>query len=651
MDRRASDNEFVKSKTTEFFPRRGESHDGDLLNLPIAVTPDNLSNKHKPTSAYYGIDSADASPNNRSDMMNSPMFMNTPVQTPGGATFDIRQKNRVLIVPQPANGTQQRVLTSTNSVAESYNIMSAHSPVECMPETSVYIYVEDLIIATNSELTGRSFDESLNKQRYQELKAEYNPVFVTTMADMEEQYTGILQQHWSTAFEGTVKLKTIKELVEDTRKSSVRVAMSDELFFKQSPNYRSELMASGSLLLFASLFTRNENWQGINYSKVPAGRGASNIFCKLNFSHLRDRKLIGLFIESKYFTPKLVQLFTDNESVCFVPALFNEVPNIEFDFLFQRVNQYKSKILMKNDPDAKKIFDNYMQYEDKSKNCVFIDRYDCAKVMMYRSEFMEVLKEHCHLENNRLDGNHFQIPWTRSGDYLDCLNNINVDSMITKLCNSIPYPLITKSDLACGDKSTHSFMIIKEQPEDWPDLKEKIFKQYHGKPFILQSYFSGQRNIVIKSMFFLGEFTYDVSKGLNDEAKDPKLHTGEFIKQNSKSVLQKKTVGSSIECAESPNIDDRQNVNSIPQSPISTNTVLTHDVIEKIKHFTVTLADKMRLNMVGIDFLVDTTKYPKRIIPIDLNKMPRPENIPRFREQLMKLCLQPSSHIEIGPMK
>lgn len=70
--------------------------------------------------------------------------------------------------------------------------------------------------------------------------------------------------------------------------------------------------------------------------------------------------------------------------------------------------------------------------------------------------------------------------------------------------------------------------------------------------------------------------------------------------------------------------------------------LVSPNFISKIQDFTTTLADKMRLHMLGIDFLVDTSKEPYQIIPIDLNKMPRPENIPGFRDKLLNLCMRTS---------
>ena len=523
----------------------------------------------------------------------------------------------------------------------------------------VRIYVEDMLVAV-SDVDSKNgvFDESMTAQHYRLLKTEYNPRFVTTMPEKIEEFTSKLKAHWKDVFDGEVSELSIDQLMSLIKKPLVKIIMSDELFFKQSSALRSELLSSGSLIVFASLFTNNLQWTGID-NKVPTGRGASNILSKLQYSHIPDRKLIGLFIESKYFKPSMTHLFEDNEDISFVPAFFHEVPSVEFDFLFQRVNQYRSKMLMKGDEQAAKIFENYMKYEEKCKDCVFIDRYDCAKVMMYRSEFMDVLKEICESENERLGEQIFHIPWTRGGDYLDMLNNETDDPSIRKICKNIPYPLISKSDLACGDKSTHSFLIISEKPEDWRALKESILKQYYGKPFVLQSFFEDDRNIVIKAMFFMGEFTYDIRQGI--KRMDDMPDGGEFVEQSTKSLLKKKKKEVIVENLNdspllegSPNdqVSSRKSSLSFKSLSDSGKEALTNpEFIAKIQEYTENLADKMRLHMVGIDFLVDTSKDPYQILPIDLNKMPRPDNIPGFREKLINLCYRNSRRGSAQSMK
>lgn len=64
------------------------------------------------------------------------------------------------------------------------------------------------------------------------------------------------------------------------------------------------------------------------------------------------------------------------------------------------------------------------------------------------------------------------MPWTQEGDYLDFLNGDLSDPELAKKAAEVPYPLIVKSDLACGDDLTHSFTIISSQPTNWPKLKE-----------------------------------------------------------------------------------------------------------------------------------------------------------------------------------
>ena len=59
------------------------------------------------------------------------------------------------------------------------------------------------------------------------------------------------------------------------------------------------------------------------------------------------------------------------------------------------------------------------------------------------------------------------------------------DPTIQKICGDIPFPLITKSEMASGDASTHSFMIIKEKPDNWLELKEKLLVEYKSNAFIV----------------------------------------------------------------------------------------------------------------------------------------------------------------------
>ena len=631
------------SKGNSLEPKNKE--DSTNIKLPLAMTPTPTSSHHPPTKsmtfAMMNEENEGLTPTSNGIQITSPQFTSTPILTSGNnGTFLLRATD-IGGMKEEITSQNKRVPTTTNSVVGSVAVMSVNSPYQMTSDTTVYIYIDDLIISAAELNKNNKFDESLTKQKFAALRNFCNPILLTSTVELEYVANKMLEEKWAEEFQTIVSTKPVKETTDELRKGSVKLVISDELFFKQSTNVRSEAIASGGIVLFASLFTKNESWAGIDYQKVSTGRGAGNILSKLIFSHIKDRTLVGLFIEGSYFNPKLVSIFEDLETVNFVPVLFNDIPAIEFDYLLQRVNTYKAKIILGNEQNvgnAKKIFDNYTKYEDKCKNCVIIDKFEWSKAMMYRSEFMEVLKEHCEIENTKIDREVFQTPWTRSGDYLDVLNNQSTDSMIAKLCNSIPYPLITKSDLACGHPHTHLFMIIKERPEDWTRMKETIGENYMNKPFIVQSYVSVDDNLVLKAMYFLGEFSYDVREGLNHQAASKEIESGTFLEQNTKSV--KKDSKAEIE-----EVNDDGTIS--PQN--NSKTQVDPDIIELIKSFTISLAQRMKLYLVGIDFLVLKKGNNLSILPIDLNKMPRPDKIEGFRENLLRHCNTKSSFIQLTP--
>lgn len=501
--------------------------------------------------------------------------------------------------------------------------------------TQVFIFVEDLLVASKvNKSKACVFDESLTEDRYSKLKTAFDPCFVTTLAERQKEFTEALRSQWKGTFQGSVEILTIEETLSIVKKANVQIVMSDELYFKQTQVVRSELISSTSVTIFASLFTKNESWSGIDLL-VPTGRGACNILSKLKYGRIKDRTTVGLFLESTYFKPKMTWLFEDTEAISFVPAFFYEMPDIDFDVLFQRVNQYKAKMILKADKRSEKIFENYMMYEETHKDCIIIDRFDASKAMMFRSEFMEVFKGLCEVENNRQEEVIFEIPWTRGGDYLDMLEQESSDPTIHKICQAIPYPLIAKSDLACGDKFTHSFLVIEEEPEDPKKLKEHILKEYCGRAFILQSFIKDDTNVVIKAMYFMGEFTYDLREGLNNSASH--ASSGEFIEQSRQSLIKNKGEQKSEDAA----IHKEE---ALPEGSITDfECEMNSEFISVIKSFTGDLAEKMGLHMLGIDFVVDTTSRPFKVLPIDLNKMPRPDNIPGFREKLVNLCKEISN--------
>lgn len=590
------------------------------LKIPMTMTPTHTSHHEPAKSMSLGpMQSEGVTPTNLLPHAPSPQFSGTPVQTTGlQAGFGSLQGD--------SSPEGHKVPTTTTSVAGSFGGYTVASPQPVTQETQVLIFVDDLLIASTEKDGEFKLDASVTKNTFSDLSHFCSPVLLVTSHELEVPAAKALAQVWGTLPPLTVK--SVKEAIEDLKKGPSKLVISDELFFKQSPAVRTEALSTGCVILFASLFTKNENWVGIDYAKVATGRGSGNILSKLKHGHIRDRKMVGLFIEGSYYNLGLVKAFEDTENVSFVPVLFNDMPSVEFDFLFERISNFRAKVVLSGDKagHAKKVYENFLKYEEKSKSCVIIDRSENSKAMMSRSEFMELLREHCEAENERLGKEVFEIPWTRSGDYLDVLNNPSTDSMITKLAGSIPFPLITKSDLACGAAHTHSFMIIKERPEDWSALKEKLEENYQRLPFIVQRYVSIDDNTVVKSAYFDGVYSYDIREGFNKVAESDH-GKGNFLEQSTTSVKkQQKHDGTEHEGMD-----------------------LDPEISRLVKEFTVTLADRMGCHLLGVDFLIQTTQDGAKICPVDLNKMPRPDKIVGFRDALLSQCNLKSSYIQLTP--
>lgn len=636
LSKEVSDGQLKKEKTSEL----------QLSTISECCLDIGVQQSGASKAFTFGIPQSEGvTPINYLGNVSSPHFTSTPVLNAGTNLGFEATANHVITPNEDLSPNRHRGSGSV-SVFGSVADASINSPYPCTVETTVFIFIDDLLISSAVSAAGHKVDDSLSKEKFIELRSAYNPILLASTPELEQAANEKLHQTWGSEFTSIVSTKSVKEMSEELKKGSMKLVVSDELFFKQSPGTRMEAMASGGLILFASLFTKNENWISVDYNKVVTGRGAGSIASKLQFGHVKDRTLVGLFIEGSYFNPKLVKVFEDTETVNFVPVLFNDIPSIEFDYLFQRVNSFKAKIILSNDDSslpAKKVFDNYMKYEEKCKNCVIIDRYEWSKAMMLRSEFMEVLKEHCEMENERVGKDVFNIPWTRSGDYLDVLNNPSTDSMIVKLCNSIPYPLITKSDLACGSSHTHSFMIIKERPQDWSALKASIEGQYMKRPFIVQNYISIEDNLVVKGMYFLGEFCYDLRAGMNQEAQSESISSGTFIEQKTDSIKKKddhpQPTGNS----------DKKHHGNDQKAQKPEGVEIDAEIIQLLKDFTISLAERMKLYLLGIDFLVQRQGGHVKILPIDLNKMPRPDKIEGFRDTLLRSCNTKSSYIQLTP--
>ncbi len=472
-------------------------------------------------------------------------------------------------------------------------------------KSSVWIFVEDLLFSTAPPVR---FDRSLSEEVWISLTANYSVELLTCSEGQQEESHEMLAQGLKLDLP-SIKHKTLKDVLDEARRDKTfksRIILSDELLSKQAAALKSELLSSGLIILFMSLFTINESFVGIDYSKVEAARSICSLESKLRYYGSSSRIKIGLFFENSYYKPEMAALFNDSEKVEFVPVPFHDVPSVQFDYLLNRATAMQAQFEILNEPKLKACVENYLKYEEKCKKTLFIDRFDNGRVTIYRTEFMEELKQQANEENESIGKKIFDIPWTRGGDYLDILEKDQSNLAVSKLASAIPYPLITKSDVACGDPSTHSFMVIKERPTNptWDQLKQKILNEYFGKKFLVQQFIADSANLYIKGTSFFGQFRFVVRHGFGEEFE--KAQTGTFI---------------------------RHGVDSSQSTKEDLAATVPAELIGHIKSFQLNLAKSLKLDIMGVDYLYDSEK--KSIYPIDLNKMPRPENIEGFREILI----------------
>jgi hypothetical protein len=406
-----------------------------------------------------------------------------------------------------------------------------------------------------------------------------------------------------------IKHRTLKEVLDEARKDKThksRIILSDELLSKQAAALKSELLSSGLIILFMSLFTINESFVGIDYSKLETARSICCLESKLRYFGSSSRIKIGLYFENSYFKPEMATLFKDSEKIEFLSVPFHDVPSVQFDCLLNRATAMQAQLEFHNEPKLKACIENYVKYEEKYKKTLFIDRFDTSRVTIYRTEFMEELKQQANEENESIGKKIFDIPWTRGGDYLDILEKDQTSLAVSKLASAIPYPLITKSDVACGDQSTHTFMVIKERPTNptWDQLKQKILNEYFGKKFLVQQFIFDPANLFIKGFSIFGQFRFVIRDGFGEEFE--KAQTGSFIHHSASKKENRK---------------------------LDAATAIPAEMIDHIKTFQLNLAKSLKLDIMGVDYLYDSEKTT--IYPIDLNKMPRPENIEGFREILI----------------
>lgn len=469
---------------------------------------------------------------------------------------------------------------------------------------TIWIFVEDLML---SILAPCRFDKSMTPEDWDSLNSKYHVELVTSIEGREEEFESLIRKGLEIE-NCKVSFKDLKELHDEVKKdpasSCCKIVLSDDLLGKQICSFRTELLSSEAVVLYMSLFTNNDSFVGIDYSKSIVGRAIGGLEQKLDFAHIKNRIKVGMFIDNDYYRPKMAKLLQDTQEVEFLPVSFHDVPIFSFDYVINRASVMQAQVELFNDPMISKCVENYQIYEEKNKKTVFIDNFNRSKVTIFRENFIEELKQQGESENEAIGEDVFDIPWNRGGGYLDILEK-EQDLTIGNVVAKIPFPLITKSNIACGSICTHTFMIIKEKPVNWADLKIKIQNEYHHKDFIVQEYFNDPNNLLIKGMSFFGEFSVSLRDGFGEAYQSS--NSGCFVSYDVHN--HKRTL---------PNKDDQ-----IPQ-----------EIFEYIKKFQLNLAQNLKLDIMGIDFLYDSDK--KKVYPIDLNKMPRPENIENFKEILLR---------------
>ena len=525
-----------------------------------------------------------------------------------GATAVISQLPQVKPVAANAHPPMSTpVLPLTPSVANpplAYSPRSSfyQDPTPTTHTTRVYIYPEELFYST----TTNEIDKSLPKMQLLAFIHTYRPYFVVSeTSEAERAKKKFLEMYdYDLDFDTVV----LKDLIEEGRRGeNIKIVLSDELISRQKATLRAEIVSSGYCIIFASLFTDNECFVGVDYSKTETGQGTATLPSKIKYCHLTNRVKVGLFIENSYLSAaNICCLLEDTKEVQYIPLSFWDVPNIHFDFMLHRAVHMKAKCILNNDAKAKKALDNYLKYEEKNKKTVFLDKFDSAKIALYRSEFIEELIIQSEKFSETYNQDLFEVPRTRGGDYLDILINPNKsDPTLSKIASNIPYPLLAKTDIACGSQFTHEFILIKEAPQNWPELKATISEFFKGQPFIVQQFIANSKNIVLTAVILFDNFSYRIHEG---------LLSSQPLEKTSGTVL---------------GMQHEKLMNLCPE-PLG-------KYIDSIALFQREIAKRLRLNLIELDYLIDTERG--KILPIDLNEMPKLELVPQiesiFRENLV----------------
>lgn len=91
--------------------------------------------------------------------------------------------------------------------------------------------------------------------------------------------------------------------------------------------------------------------------------------------------------------------------------------------------------------------------------------------------------------------------------------------------------MIVKSNFATGNDATHSFIMLRDLPSDWPDIKRKIESMYLTDDFIVQEFIKDDNNLVLKVRSFYDSIAIDYMDGINEMAEIEKGASTDFFRQ------------------------------------------------------------------------------------------------------------------------
>ena len=471
----------------------------------------------------------------------------------------------------------------------------------------VLIYVDDLLVRIDHQNNdAKLFDNSLTAEGFQGLMQAYKVKLVTDDKSQAENLTLAIREFYKAGELIQVDYMSVHEAELNMKKNQYSIiVISDEVLERiADQSVRQSILMSGRCLLMMSRFTKNNWMKDINLNLTKCGRSAAALSNKIKFFKIEGRIKVGVFMPNSNYNDKLASILLDSDKIEYISYPFFDVPSIKFDFLINMAAKYKSISDLTHDELCTTAFNNYRLYEDANPLTEYIDKFKNGESCLKRLDFLKELEIQCHIENQKLGKEQFLIPWTRKGTVLDVLNSDRSDPDVQKSIKEIPFPLLIKSDYALGNNTTHSFLVVKELPADWSQIQQNIDQEYKGLEYIVQEYILDERNIVIKARSFFDNFAVEFMVGINDITESSSGVCTDFFLQ--------------------PSIS--KDLSEVPCDAKS------KDLMNNIQNFKTNLLQRLGLHLAGIDYLLDSKN--DKIIPIDLNNMPRIEKIKNVKTLL-----------------